>query len=155
MYSVLGCNPNIAYDAPLNPSISHKLGDFFIDNAGRTWMFVLAGAAIAQYDVLGITSAFTAVKLTKALADAGRKIGVAGIALASGQYGWVQVEGPCTINALANTTADTKLYTTATAGYLNHTAAGQTAINGISLTTARGGTDGSAAAYMPVQPFSL
>ena len=49
---------------------------------------------------------------------------------------------------LASCAADTQLFSTATAGSLDDASTSQTAVNGIVLTTARGGTAGSAPGLM-------
>ena len=64
----------------------------------------------------------------------------------SGEYAWVQLNGVCTINVLASAAANVILYSSATAGSLDDTATSHTRVDGIKLTTARGGTAGSAPA---------
>lgn len=56
-----------------------------------TYMFVLAGAAIAQYAWVGITGNGTATELTTTTYAASAAIGVAQVAIASGDYGWVWI----------------------------------------------------------------
>jgi hypothetical protein len=124
------------------------------ETPGKHWVYVQANGAIAQYDVVAVDETGQAATITKALADASTKVGVASAAFADNEYGWAQIYGNCTLNVLASCAADAILYTSATAGSLDDTSTSQTKIDGILLTTSRGGTDGSAAGFMFVEPFA-
>lgn len=131
------------------------LGDTYAQFSGQDcYMFVLADAAIAAYDAVGIAADFGAAPLTKALADSGNKIGVAPIGIASGSYGWVQIKGQATVNTLAAAAAGAPLYTTATAGSLDDASSSQTLINGLQLTATTGGAPAATACRMDVEPFA-
>ena len=130
------------------------LGTISPGPAGSLYMLVQAGGTIAQYDVVSVTSAGSAVALTKALADAGRKIGVAQVAIANGSFGWVLVKGVGRANVLASAAADAALYTTATAGSLDDEATSQTLVRGLRLTTARAASNGDAPCVMVIEPFA-
>lgn len=132
----------------------HRVGIIHEDHRGYQYMFVHAAGAIAQFDVVSIDEAYETSPLTKALADASNKIGVAPFALADNDFGWVQVSGICTLNVLLSCAADVALYTTATAGSLDDTPTSQTKIAGLTLTTARGGSNGSAPGQMVINPFA-
>lgn len=119
-------------------SPSHSLGEMAVGQDGSKWLYVLASAsAITQYMAVGIDKNFKINRVTKALVDAGNRVGLAQVAFAAGQYGWVALEGS---NDLLKVTAkngclpSVALYTTATAGYLDDTAASQTLVNGVVLT---------------------
>jgi hypothetical protein len=116
-----------------------------IGTDSSTWLYITAGSAVAQYDVVAITEAYSGVPCTKALIDDGHIIGVSPEAISSGEYGWVQLTGVVTMNVLASAAADVTLYSSATAGSLDDDSSAQTAVNGLFLTTARGGSDGEAA----------
>lgn len=120
------------------------LGSRFVAPNGNEFIYVQAGSAIAQYDAVAINESWAAVPLTKALADAGEKIGFAQIAIANTAFAWVQTRGIGRVNVSASVAADVLLYTTATAGRLSATSTSQTLVRGLVLTTARGGTDGDA-----------
>lgn len=122
---------------------------------GKRYIYAKASSACAQYDVVAIDESFLAVPITKTLADAGNRVGVAGVAFAANEFGWFQIRGICTINVLASCAADVALYTSATAGSLDDTTTSQTKINGIVLTTARGGTNGSALGIATIEPFAV
>ena len=116
---------------------------------GKEFIYVKASSAIAQYDVCTIDPAtcITTVAPLGTSNDArGNWVGVAPVAIASGDYGWLQIYGPCTMNVKASCAANVRINTTATAGSPDDDGtAGAMAIDGLYLTTARGGTDGSAA----------
>lgn len=134
----------IDFDGGTESTASQAIGTRMIGNDSSTWLYVTAGSAIAQYDVVTVTEAFSGVPCTKALIDDGHIVGVAPEAISSGEYGWVQLTGVVTMNVLASCAADVALYSSATAGSLDDTSSGQSRVNGICLTTARGGTDGEA-----------
>lgn len=101
------------------------------------WTYIVAGSAIAQYMCIGMTKAFSGNPVTKAMVDAGRKPGVAQVAFAAGQYGWVATQGGndlLKVKAKNGCLPAVALYTTGTAGYLDDTSASQTLVNGIVLT---------------------
>lgn len=101
------------------------------------WNYIVAGSTIGQYMCVGMTKAFSGNPVTKAHVDAGRKLGVAQVAFAAGQYGWVAIQGGndvLKVKAKNSCQPAVALYTTGTAGYLDDTAASQTLVNGIVLT---------------------
>ena len=69
-----------------------KLLDTGSDKRG-TFVFVKAGATIAQYAFVGITGDGTATELTTTTYASSAQIGVAQVAFASGEYGYVWVGG--------------------------------------------------------------
>lgn len=128
-----------------------KPGQMFRDKSGNEWVYVKASSAIAQYDVVTYDETFntTVAPLGTANDARGDKVGVPSVAIASGSYGWLQVWGPCTMNVLASCAANVRLNTTATAGSLDDDGTtGAMQVEGIYLTTARGGTNGSAAGVL-------
>ena len=135
----------IDFDGGTETTPSQPPGSRMVGTDASTWLYVTAGSAVAQYDVVAVTEAYSAVPITKALVDSGELIAVAPEAITSGEYAWVQLNGICTINVLASAAADVILYSSATAGSLDDTSTSQTRVDGIKLTAARGGTAGSAA----------
>lgn len=126
----------------------------FCAEDGKEYAYVQANGAIAQYDVVGIDEAGQAAKLTKAMADDGWKIGVAQVAFADNEFGYVQIRGVTTLNVLANCAADAVLYTSGTAGSLDDDATSQTKIQGIVATAAVGGSAGSVAGFAAIEPYA-
>ena len=138
----------------------HGLGDRYQDSSGKEWVFVKASAAIAQYDVATYDETYntTVAPLSTANDARGDLVGVAAAAFASGEYGWLQIYGPCTMNVLASCAANVRLNTTATAGSLDDDGTtGALQVEGIYLTAARAASNGSAAGILnyPVQGVTL
>lgn len=121
---------------------------------GKEYVYVQAASAIAAGDVVAIDETGQAALVTKARADDGHKIGVAQVAFADNDYGYVQVKGVCIVNVLANCAADVALYSSATSGSLDDTDASQTKILGIVATAAVGGSAGSVAGWMAADPVA-
>ena len=135
----------IDFDGGTESTPSQAIGTRMVATDAAEWLYVTAGSAIAQYDGVAVTEAYSAVPSTKALVDSGELGAAAPEAISSGEYGWVQMGGVCTINVLASCAADVILYSSATAGSLDDASTSQTRVDGIKLTTARSGTAGSAA----------
>ncbi|MCC6889620.1 MAG: hypothetical protein IT536_13885 [Hyphomicrobiales bacterium] len=132
----------------------HRLGDVVKGNNGSEWMYVQAPAAdtIAQYDCVAIQASATAAPVTHALARAGNTIGIAQVAFATADYGWVAINGHAlTVNLAGAEAVGVTLYTTDTPGKLaDATASGSAAtIFGLTLVaTASGATASNAACIM-------
>jgi len=96
-------------------------GDVIEDYSGKTWVYVKASAAIAQYDVVTYDETFTTTVAPVSTSNDARgdKLGVAAAAFASGEYGFLQIYGPCTLKVLASCNPNTELTITATAGSLD------------------------------------
>jgi len=122
-------------------NIDFVLGDTVTGADGTEFQFVQASAAIAQYDFVGIDENNQAAPLTKAMADDGWAIGVAQVAFADNDGGWVASRGRNLNGAvLGSVAADVPLYTSATAGSLDDTSASQTKIDGVVAVAANGTT---------------
>lgn len=119
---------NSGYDNP-----PHAPGDIALGNNGTRWMYVLAATAININEVLCIDKGGSASEATTALASTGEYIpGFAQIAIASGSYGWVALNGTgLLVSMAASCTKDSALYTTATAGVLGTTSSSQTLLAGV------------------------
>lgn len=82
-------------------------------------------------------------------AGAGFHVGVGRAAVAASGYGWVQVYGPGVVRVAASAALGTLLNSTGTAGQIDDDAtAGAEIVDGIVLTTANGGSAGTAAGVM-------
>ena len=111
---------------------------------GREFVFVVAGGAIAVSDVATFGAAASATALSTSNDARGNFCGVAPVAFASGEYGWLQVKGAGTVNVLASAVANVRLNTTATAGKLDDDGTvGSMQVQGIYITATN---DGSTAA---------
>ena len=133
---------------------THKLGQVHRDHRGYEYIYVHANGAITQYAVVSIDETYEATMITNTLAATAQGVGVAQVAFADNDYGWVQIRGQATVLVLASCAADVVLYTSASAGYLDDTATALTVINGIVLTSSRSASAGSAPCSIVVNPFA-
>ena len=155
MTNIIGANT-----ASTSTTTTFGVGDQYEDQNGNYWVYVKASGAILQYDVVTYDETYnTVVAPVSTSNDArGDKIGVAAVAFASGEYGWLQVYGPCTMNVLASCAANVRLNTTATAGGADDDGTtGSIQLEGIYLTAARTASSGSAAGVLnfPIQGVTL
>lgn len=125
-----------------------KLGQVSLGSDGTQWVFVkfgTGGLTDTGY-VCTFDEDFLAVMMSNSVGGLGDKIGIGqGVALVD-NYGWLQVYGVAdAIRVSASAAANVALASTVTAGELDDaTGTGTKNISGIILTTARGGTAGSA-----------
>lgn len=151
--SMIGIGPDIQNPATAaNLAISGKgfaLGSVAMTPTGQIYIFVQAATALAIGDAVAINAAFTGTLLTTTTSPRGFRVGVVPAAFAVGERGWVQVYGPASLSVLASAAANARLNTTATGGALDDDATtGAKVITGVVLTTARGGTAGTAVAIL-------
>lgn len=126
------------------------LGDRYTDAAGREYVFVTfgAGGATGAGYVVSVNENFSAVMATNALSLLGQVVGVAQVAAASGEFGWVQIYGNTQVWSDVATVA-TRMQTTTTAGQIDDASTtGTKQINGLALTAARVATPGLAPAIL-------
>lgn len=119
------------------------LGDRHTGNDGSVWVYCQADGAITDdgYVVL-LDEAFQADLIDTSNSDGafGQPVGVARVAFADNEYGWIQVSGTANIRVKANAAANTALNTSSTDGVLDDDAAsGTEVVDGIIITTAAGG----------------
>jgi hypothetical protein len=79
----------------------HVLGLRVEDEAGNEYRYVLAGGAITANAPVKVATAFSAT----VSGNAGRVDAVAPVAIASGDYGWVQTRGEVTVDAATDVDA--------------------------------------------------
>ena len=146
MSNIIGGNTSFTTtDAKFGP------GDLYTDQDGKVWVYVKASASIGQYDVVTYdeTHTTTVAGVSTSNDARGDKIGVAAVNFASSDYGFIQIYGPCTMNVKASVSANTRLNTTATAGYPDASGtSGSYQLEGIYLTASRTASDGSAAGVL-------
>lgn len=119
--------------------VEAKLGDIGSDSDGE-WMYVKAGAAVAQYAFVLISDAFLATE-TSGASTIVQHVGVAQSALLVNEFAWVWIGGPAGGGVgkgikgkiAASYVANTPLLTTAAAGVADD--AGSTTIKNVSATT--------------------
>lgn len=104
------------------------------DYNGKEYVFVQANSAIAAFDVVTIPSdTFVAADFSTTVAAASEMIGVAQYALASGDYGWVQIYGACKVKVLGLCAKAVTLYSTTTGGTLDDATASNYEVRGIQI----------------------
>lgn len=128
------------------------LGTLADGTDGSKWVYVLFGVGGVTglgYSVV-VDEDFLAVMMSNSVGALGDKIAVAPVAAAAGDYGWVQMYGTCdAIQVSASCAPNVPLASTVTAGQLDDAVANPTKnITGMWLTTARGGTAGTAPGYL-------
>jgi hypothetical protein len=151
MSTVIGANYSATLTAAdrLNSGKGFGLGDLSTDQDGNVWIYVQASAAVTVNYFVVMSATYTVAPITTTNGLRGLRVGVPAAAMASGDYGWVQFYGPATVQVLASAAANVALNTTATAGALDDDATtGAKSILGAHLTTARGGTAGTAPAML-------
>jgi len=119
--------------------VEAKLGDIGSDSDGE-WMYVKAGAAVAQYAFVLISDAFLATE-TSGASTIVQHVGVAQVALLTNEFAWVWIGGPAGGGVgkgikgkiAASYVANTPLLTTGAAGVADD--AGSTTIKNVSATT--------------------
>lgn len=122
------------------------LGTIVSASDGAEYMYILADEAIAQYAAVKIDDDIQVSELTTTLSGAEpTQVGIAQIAFADTEYGWIVISGPCTVLAASSCAADVKCYTTATAGVIDDTATDL--IQGLKLTTTNGASQAATAAF--------
>lgn len=119
--------------------VEAKLGDIGSDIDGE-WIYVKAGAAVAQYAFVLISDAFVATE-TSGASTIVQHVGVAQAALLTNEFAWVWIGGPggggvgkgIKGKIAASYVANTPLLTTAASGVADD--AGSTTIKNVSATT--------------------
>lgn len=101
-----------------NPGTSSR-GDH-----GGLFLYGQAGAALAAGDFVVFDNNYSATLMTTANSPRGAKVAVARYAMASGQWGWFQVEGQAAGRTAAAIAAGAQLNTTATGGAIDDDATG-------------------------------
>lgn len=113
---------------------------------GTVWMFVQAGAALSQYGFVAIDENFQANPINAARTTEGQLVGVAQVAFADNDFGWVARAGSGTIKGLVRSAcaSGVALYTdVSAAGFLDDSAtATQNLIEGVVILTTQTSTTG-------------
>lgn len=152
---IIGVSTSEAYSANDNNIQGKGFGvlDSYISANGSRYVHVLSSDTIAQFDVIAITSAGVASRLTTVNAIAANRIAVAQATLSSGYFGWGQILGPTSINALSTCSAGVALYATGTAGAIDDGPTTNTKIAGIQL-AANITAAAVSAAVLVTEPFA-
>ena len=115
-------------------SVGVRLGQRQEGVNGAEWIFcVFPGGVTGPGYAAGIDAAFNGTLLTTANAGGqGLRVGIASVAHAAGNAGWVRFSGPCNAMLAAGTTARSQLNTTTNPGVLGSDAtAGSYKVSGL------------------------
>lgn len=124
---------NLAYpsltDTQSTPALN--VGTFVnLDDGGQA-VYVRAASNISQFNAVLIPSTNIATNATSARSAATKRLGVAQVSIASGDYGWVQVGGKLRVNVLVSCNPAVPLYTTTTEGALDDATVSGALVSGI------------------------
>lgn len=116
-----------------------SMGQIVEGTDATIWVFVQAGAAISQYAFVAIDENFQAQPITGARVTEGQRVGVAQVAFADNEFGWVAISGSGSIKGLVRSScaSGVPLYTDVSgAGFLDDSAtATQALIEGVVILT--------------------
>ena len=103
-------------------------GTVFRSFQNKTYIFVKATGTIAVGDVVTYDETFvtTVAALSTSNDFSGDALGVGVVAMSSGDYGWLQIEGVTAFSVLASCAANVQLNSTGTAGALDDDATSTT-----------------------------
>ena len=128
---ILGVNLNGTTSAALV-----SVGTKVFGNQDSEWVYVEANGAISVGDICEISAAGTATRATTAGPRTSvTELGVAQVAIATGEYGWLCRRGYNMTIAVSATTQPGTLYIATTSGKLSNTSASAT-IQGILINNA-------------------
>jgi hypothetical protein len=136
-----------------------KLGTVAKGTDGTEWMYVQAGSIISQYMWVAVDANGQAALLNVTNAGRGHRVGVAQVAFADNDFGWVALSGQGTVKGLVRSSCASAvaLYTDVSAsGFLDDSAtATQALIEGVVIITTQGSTtaqEGSGASLIVSYP---
>ena len=133
-----------------------KVGTRVTTHDGKSYIYAQSASAIAQYNVVAVNlSTGIAAALSTTTAPAAEAIGVAQIAIASGEYGWVQTYGRGKVKVLGACVKNINLWTTATAGSLDDATASTYMVMGINLLSTNPSATATALSAFIVNPSIL
>lgn len=140
------CPPESGYDVAVTTTEPVATIGKQIQADGNTYEYVHANGAIAAYAACAIDKDGEATELTTAISAARpTSVGVAQVAFADNAYGWlVRMGRNFSVKGAASDVADTKQYTTATAGVVDDAATDL--IQGLTITATLTGA-GTVAAH--------
>lgn len=134
-FSPVGVDFDVAHTTPQVALNTETQSDF---GAG---VYVCAASLVSQYDVVAIDQDGLAVPITTTNANLGRRIGFAQIGASASNFVSVVTQGAgFLMNVIAAAPADTRLYTTNTAGSLGASATSHAEIIGVTFGTSNTGT---------------
>lgn len=136
-----GVNHLIAYTSGQANGLKFRLGDKGTNRTGK-FVFCQASGSITQYDFVSISEGYVATSATTtSVSTTPKSGGWAQVAATTGQYLWIWIgEGGGTGFGIkgrvaASYVANTKIYTTATAGVVDDTSTAGVITGAVGITT--------------------
>lgn len=145
MGTCIGFNPQCTYTADEfgSEGKGFAVGNTHEDFDGKEYTYIQASAIITGDGyVVQLDSAYTATMITTTNALPNYRIGIARVAFAANEFGWVQTRGPSDIRVAASCVKDVALNTTAVAGVLDDAAT--TVVEGLTITVTATGAANTA-----------
>lgn len=151
------------YQLGIDPTVTHTTPQYNVgqivfnttDDGAKGYIYVQANGAITgagyvcDIDVSTFDAAMCTTTTTAPGTGAGKPVGVARVAFADNEYGWLQIFGVGTVRVSASCAAYTIINSTATAGQLDDDATvGAEVIDGIILDVAAGGAAAVVAGFI-------
>lgn len=151
------------YITGIDPTVTHTAAQHLVGSIGwnvtsagaKGYIYVQANGAITgdsyvcDIDGSNFDAAMCTTTTTAPGTGAGKAVGVARVAFADNEYGWLQVYGAGTVRVAASAAAYTLLNSTATAGTLDDDATlGAEIIDGIVLDVANGVSAAATAGFL-------
>ncbi len=122
----------------------------------KFYVYGQPATAIAQYDVVSVNASTGLVAgLTTTNAPAAEHVGVAPVAIASGEYGWVQITGRTKVKVAGADVKNINQWTTSTAGTLDDATASTYLVLGINLLSTNPSATATALSAFLVWPHVL
>jgi hypothetical protein len=111
-----------------------KLGQRVQTQDGKEFVYAKNASSNAIYSVVNVdASSFTLTGLTTATSGASEIVGVLPVAIATDEYGWVQIYGRTKVKVLGLAAKSIALWSTTTAGSLDDATASTYMVQGINL----------------------
>jgi hypothetical protein len=111
-----------------------RLGQRVQTQDGKQYVYAKNASSNAIYDVVNVNASTWAITgLTTATSGASEIVGVLPAAIASDEYGWVQIVGRTKVKVLGLAAKNFTLWSTTTAGSLDDATASNYMIQGINL----------------------
>ena len=119
--------------ARINSGKGFKLGQRVQTNDGKMFVYAKNASSNAIYSIVNVDANFAITGLTTATSGASEIVGVLPVAIASDEYGWVQIYGRTKLRVLGSCVKNITLWSTTTAGAVDDATASNYQIQNINL----------------------
>ena len=119
--------------ARINSGKGFKLGQRVQTNDGKMFVYAKNASSNAIYSLVNVDANFAITGLTTATSGASEIVGILPVAIASDEYGWVQIYGRTKLRVLGSCVKTITLWSTTTAGAVDDATASNYQIQNINL----------------------